>query len=217
MRARRQGRRTPAIAAACLAGAGLLLAWAVGARADGIVRSSLDRPDRAPPPFLVLGPSVGDTRAEGGLRPGFSGGLVLTPAAGAEIFPPLYDLNLGLVLHGEYRGVAQGRDLVAAGLVARRYFRDQRRESTPRAAFVGLGLDIAQISFPGAAAADSTAEATAAGELRNYSGVLEGGWELRPSPRTLIVALVRWRRFIDAGFDYSGWSCHLQAGFPIPW
>ncbi|MBK7702921.1 MAG: hypothetical protein IPI34_08535 [bacterium] len=135
MRARRQGRRTPAIAAACLAGAGLLLAWAVGARADGIVRSSLDRPDRAPPPFLVLGPSVGDTRAEGGLRPGFSGGLVLSPAAGAEIFPPLYDLNLGLVLHGEYRGVARGRDLVAAGLVARRYFRDQRWESTPRAAF----------------------------------------------------------------------------------
>ncbi|MBK7702919.1 MAG: hypothetical protein IPI34_08520 [bacterium] len=47
--------------------------------------------------------------------------------------------------------------------------------------------------------------------------MLEGGWELRPSPRTLIVALVRWRRFIDAGLDYSGWSCHLQAGFPIPW
>ncbi len=217
MKSIRRSRRTPGIVAACLVTAGMLLACAASARADGVVRSSLDRPDAAPPPFLTLGPSLGDTRSDGGLRPGVSGGLVLSPAAGAEIFPPLYDWNLGLILHGEYRSVARGRDLVAAGLVARRYFRDLRQEAPARAAFVGLGLDIAQISYPGAAAADSAATATAAGELRNYSGVLEGGWELRPSPRTLIVALVRWRRFVDADFDYSGWSCHLQAGFPVPW
>jgi len=217
MDARRPGWRMPVIAAPLAVAVGLLLVCAAAARADGRLRSSLARPDAAPPPFLVLGPSLGDTRSDGGLRPGASGALVLSPAAGAEIFPPLYDLNLGLVLHGEYRSVARGRDLVAAGLVARRYFQDQRREAAPRAAFVGLGLDIGQISYPGAAAADSTAEAAAAGELRNYSGVLEAGWELRPSPRTLIVALVRWRRFVDAGYDYSGWSCHLQAGFPVPW
>ncbi len=217
MKSRRLKRRLPGLAASCLMATGVLLACAVSVRAGGVLRSSLDRPDAAPPPFLTLGPSLGDTRGEGGLRPGVSGGLVLSPAAGAEIFPPLYDFNLGLVLHGEYRSVARGRDLVAAGLVARRYLGDLRGEAPARVAFVGLGLDIAQISYPGAAAADSAATAIPAGELRNYSGVLEAGWELRPSPRTLVVALVRWRRFVDTGFDYSGWSCHLQAGFPVPW
>ena len=217
MKSIRVKRRTPGLAAACLAAAGLMLAGAVPAPAGGVLRSSLDRPDAAPAPFLTLGPSVGDTRGEGGLRPGVSGGLVLSPAAGAEIFPPLYDLDCGLILHGEYRSVARGRDLVAAGLVARRYFGDLRREAPARVAFVGLGLDVAQISYPGTAAADSAATATDAGELRNYSGVLEAGWELRPSPRTLVVALVRWRRFVDMGFDYSGWTFHLQAGIPVPW
>jgi hypothetical protein len=214
---KRRGRRTPGIAVVCLAVVGATLVCAASARAGGVMRSALDRPDAAPPPFLTLGLSVGDTRAVGGLRPGVSGGLVLGPAAGAEIFPPLYDLNLGLVLQGEYRSVARGRDLVAAGLVARRYFSDVRRDAPARTAFVGLGLDVAQISYPAAAAADTSAAGAAAGEVRNYSGVLECGWELRPAPGALIVALVRWRRFDYSGFDYSGWSCHLQAGIPIPW
>lgn len=217
MKAKWSYRRMPGIAGACLVAVAVLLTCAASSRAGGVLRSSLDRPDRAPTPFLTFGPSFGDTRSEGGLRPGFSGALVMSPASGAEIFPPLYDLNLGLVLHGEYRSVAQERDLIAAGLVVRRYFSDLQRDAPARTAFVGLGLDIAQISYPGVAAADSASSSTPAGELRNWSGVLECGWELRPSPRTLVVALLRWRRFVDSGFDYSGWSCHLQAGFPLPW
>ncbi|MBU0741929.1 hypothetical protein KKG45_03565 [bacterium] len=221
--ARAERWRTGAVCA-LLWGAAVLCAASVRA---GPLYRSLDRPDKARPPLITLGPTLGGSPDWEMFRFGFSGSILFRPDAAAGIFAPLYYWNTGLVLHGEYRDIAPDRNILTADLVLRRYLVDGHRRSRGTALFAGAGGGLALVGYPvavpagdsaaGEAAADAAPQRYQRGEQRYYTFLAELGYEQDMTDSIVLLWKAQWRGYIWGSRDYSNWSLHVQIGFPLPW
>jgi len=201
-----------------------LLLWVGTAVArDGIVRSSLARPDRTPEPWLLAGPSIGGSPDGDPLTLGASVAVLLPPAAASELFTPCHDWNSGIVLRGEYRDIAPHRNLVVLDCGLRRFVDDADRDDGRPLLFAGVAAGIALASYPvgGGTSVDSTGATVTVpprhAEERFFTASVEFGYQWRPLPKVLLSVSAQWRSYIHRPRDYSGWSVHLLAGVPVPW
>jgi len=199
--------------------------WAASACA-GALYHALDRPDRAGPPLITLGPTFGGAPDWAKYRFGFSGAILLRPDAAANLCAPLYYWNTGLVIQGEYRDIAPDRNLLAADLVVRRYFVDGRRRGRSAVLFAGAGGGLALVAYPvtvasgdaeGEEEAEDAPAETRRGEQRYYSFLAELGYEREVAANVVLIWKAQWRSYIWSSRDYSNWSLHAQIGFPLPW
>ena len=206
---------------ACLLTVGGGVATAVAG--GGVLRSDLDRPARLPPAWLMAGPSVGGSPDWDPLTLGGAAAILLPPARAADLFPPCWDWNCGLVLGGEYRDIGDRRNLVVLDLGLRRYVGAPRPGDPRPVPFAGVALGIALASFPvgGGTVVDSTGAAVAVpprhAEERWFTTAVDLGYQWRPHPRITCAALARWRTYIHRPRDYSHWSVQFLIGIPTPW
>jgi len=202
----------------------LISVLVTAATAQAAYRSSLDRPDRARPPLLTVGPTVGGTSDWQPFRFGASASILFHPDTAAHLISALYDWNTALVLQWEYRDIDRGRNLEAADAVLRHYFGDVTRVSREATLFAGFGVGIALIDYPPATpvSGDGEEEISATlksetGEDKYYSLMLEFGYERDLSRSMVLLWKMQWRNYVWGGRDYSNYTVHIQLGFPLPW
>ena len=190
--------------------------------AGGIQWSALDRPDRPGPVFISAGPTYGGSPDWDAGTIGFNASILFRPARAADFSPALFHWNTGVVIDGEWRRLAERRDILTADLILRRYMADLGSGDGRAVLFAGFGGGLALMSYP----STTTSEAAEGGtpvtsvtraEQRWWSTVVEFGYEAEPTPDVVVTVKGRWRSYIKRPFDYSSWTIHVQAGIPIPW
>ena len=207
-------RRPPRALALLLLAAALAPTGPAGAAPEPL--SSLSRPDRPSPVFVMGAATFGGALEHDWLREGAAVSLLFRPDAAAEFFGPLHAWNTGLVLQAEWRTVAADRRLFGLAALLRRYARDFRSSRAGASPFVGVGFGGAEAKYPAAAAADTTG-GVATGRRRWWLVLAEAGWESSPDGAMLFQAKAQWHVWKKGDLDYSGWSFHLGVGVPIPW
>jgi hypothetical protein len=140
---------------------------------------------------------------------GIGGEFIFRPASAADFWGFLYDWNTAMVWQADYRPIAEDRRLLAGDFILRRYLANMRDEARGRSLFIGLGIGVAEITFP--ASEGSPTHDTW------WSWVVESGIEMSPSDKWVALCKVQWRHYSHNNWNYSGYSVSVGLGIPVPW